>query len=279
MKIKISPLLIPLAIAAYFGKYLDMFLLAYLVATLHELIHIITAKVCKIKTESVHIMPFGVCGILESSIIKSPVSEIIIALSGPLFNLICYIVITYLVSIGFSHPLLSYSRYLNLSMAVLNLIPCLPLDGSRVLRALLTLKIGGLKAYLTVIKLSRILIFMILSTTITILLVTKFNFSLILIGAFLLGNLGREQKSISFMALKELLNHKEKLYKDEINHISHIAVYENMPARKVLKTFSYHKYYLINVLDDSENIIKTISESQVITALTEKSIRIKMGEI
>lgn len=278
-RIKINWLVIPLLLAAFFGHYLTMFGIAYITALLHEGAHILTAKLCGVKIARLEIQPFGVCGVLESHLIKNPAYEILIALAGPMLNLLFFSILFFLDKYGISYPYMPYAASVNLAMLLLNLLPTLPLDGGRILKALLTLKLGGLKAYLTMVKLSRICIAVLLAAAIALLVTAKFNFSLILIAAFLLGNLGNEQKNISLMAMKEILYHKEKLRRDDVNRITFIAVYADMPAGKVLHTFTYHKYYMIQVLDHDERLIKTLTEGQVLRALIEKSVRTPIGEI
>ena len=278
-RLRLNPLFLLVLMAALIGGYHWLFLIAYASALLHEGAHILTATALKVPIARLEIQPFGVCGVLKNNFIKSPAKEILIASVGPLTNFCIVCILTYLKKHFGASYYFDYAIWVNTAMMATNLIPSLPLDGGRIFKALLTLSIGGLKAYNLMIRISRVLIVAILGVAVFILLTSGFNFSLILIGVFMLGNLTNEQKNISVMTMKEIIYNKEKLLKDEINRVEYIAAYHDLPARKVIRSFTYHKYYMINVLSDEERVINTLSESQVIDALVNRSIRIRVGDI
>jgi Zn-dependent protease len=74
---------------------------------------------------------------VDFSKLKSPRSDmILVALAGPFANLILASLLTVLFKLTNFEPLL-YAVYFNLGLMVFNLLPIPPLDGSRVLTALL----------------------------------------------------------------------------------------------------------------------------------------------
>ncbi|MDD5173814.1 MAG: site-2 protease family protein [Candidatus Omnitrophica bacterium] len=127
--------------------------------TLHEICHSLMARYYGIEVRQITLYPIG--GVASmSSIPEKPVQEFFISIAGPLFNLavvvIFYIPIKSLLGpeVLFHRPLsaatwpltLSYLYWINLMLAVFNLIPAFPMDGGRVLRSLLAGKIGYGKA-------------------------------------------------------------------------------------------------------------------------------------
>ena len=94
-----------------------------------------------------------------------------------------------------------------------------------------------------------------------------------------MGNLTVEQKNISVNALREILLNGQKLNKDDLNGTCILTAYASLPARRILHRLSYHKYHIVKVVDDKHKVIKTVTENQILTALLNKGIRIKMYEI
>lgn len=121
---------------------------------LHEYGHALTARHYGIGTREITLLPIGGIAQLEGSP-AHPRHEFWIALAGPAVNLGLAVLVVALDpmlrrSTGWgasSGPsLLAFALYVNLFMGFFNLLPALPMDGGRILRALLALKMPALKA-------------------------------------------------------------------------------------------------------------------------------------
>lgn len=133
---------------------------------LHELGHALMARYFGIGTRDITLYPIGGVARLER-MSEEPAQEVAIALAGPAVNLALVILLAPILVLGFLSglfnsalpdvawqagllPLLAiFVWYLwsgNLGMMLFNLIPAFPLDGGRVLRALLALGLGHLRA-------------------------------------------------------------------------------------------------------------------------------------
>ncbi|MBK7884599.1 MAG: site-2 protease family protein [Chitinophagaceae bacterium] len=119
---------------------------------LHELGHALAAKRYGINTKDITILPIGGLARLEK-IPEKPVEELVVALAGPAVNIalagITALFITMPsaneLSIQLAGGVNSDNFFLNffivnIWLAVFNLIPAFPMDGGRVLRALLAMK-------------------------------------------------------------------------------------------------------------------------------------------
>lgn len=271
--LKINLLIFPIIASSLFYDYFNNLCLSYLCAFIHELSHIAVALLLGIKISFIEILPFGICARLKSDIISNPTHEILVALAGPFSNII---IVTALCIINKNN---TYFLYCNLATAIINLIPALPLDGGRIMRASLSKKLGSVTAYNLSFKISRLFIILLISLSIYIYFTIQFNFSLILIGAFLMGNLFAEQRNISKQAMREFLHLKDKLKPDEFSRATIICASASTPARKILKLLSYNRYHIIHIIDDDMRVSKTITESELLDALMNKSIRITLSEI
>jgi len=125
-----SPVLEGLFVSAVFGCVL-----------LHELAHALVAKYFGIQTRDITLYPFG--GIASITSQPKPWPELGIALAGPLVNLAIALALYPFIDLGqLSSPefVPSFKEKLfgaNVTLALFNLLPALPMDGGRVLRALL----------------------------------------------------------------------------------------------------------------------------------------------
>ena len=125
-------------------------LLLFLFVLLHELGHAIAAKKYGIATKDITLLPIGGLARLER-MPKEPKQELIVALAGPMVNFIfAFLMFGWLlISNGLNGissltmtegPLLQRLAVVNLSLLVFNLIPAFPMDGGRVLRAILAMR-------------------------------------------------------------------------------------------------------------------------------------------
>jgi Zn-dependent protease len=140
LKINVHPTFVVFAILlVYFGQ--GFLFLNYLVTIfLHEYAHALVAKKLGYKIKDIKLIPFGICLNMKSSIV-SPKDEIKIAIAGPLMNLVLCVLSF---SVWWIAPAVYNYTYLfcyaNLVTFLFNLLPAFPLDGGRILLAVLRSK-------------------------------------------------------------------------------------------------------------------------------------------
>lgn len=134
-------------------------LLLFGCVTLHELGHALVAQRFGIKVEDITLLPFGGLARLRT-IPREPKKELAIAIAGPLVNVAIFLGLALVggfvyrneedispdflidqLDKGNAESLLIYLMLANVILVLFNLIPAFPLDGGRVLRALLALKL------------------------------------------------------------------------------------------------------------------------------------------
>jgi Zn-dependent protease/predicted transcriptional regulator len=123
---------------------------------LHELGHALTARKFGIRTRSIVLLPIGGIASIEKTP-EDPRQEILIALAGPAVSFgiaaLLWLVLSASSGIGTATPpSLSEGSFLqrlmlvNLLLGAFNLLPAFPMDGGRVFRAVLSLRLGPLRA-------------------------------------------------------------------------------------------------------------------------------------
>lgn len=138
-------------------------LLLMLSILLHELGHALMGRRFGVQTRSIDLHILGGTAFMQE-LPKKPRHEILIALAGPAVSA----ALAGLGALGLAltsarlsfggaswSGVLSFFTAMNLSMTLFNLIPALPMDGGRVLRAALALRMGPLNATRVAVSLAR----------------------------------------------------------------------------------------------------------------------------
>ena len=126
----------------------------FLTVFMHELGHALTAKKFGIKTKDITLLPIGGVAQLER-LPEKPSEELMVAFAGPMVNIVLALLTSLFISLpntseemvaelenGVNADNFFLNFYLvNIILAFFNLIPAFPMDGGRVLRALLSYKL------------------------------------------------------------------------------------------------------------------------------------------
>ncbi len=140
--------------AAWQGLIFLLLLFACVVA--HEFGHIFTARAFGVSTPDVTLLPIGGVARLER-IPEEPYEEFLIAIAGPLVNVAITIALVLIAGAQVNMAdlyavespntsMIDRLATVNLFLVVFNMIPAFPMDGGRVLRALLAARTGYVRA-------------------------------------------------------------------------------------------------------------------------------------
>ena len=132
-----------------------LLLLFFVCVVLHELGHSLTARRYGINVPRILLLPIG--GVAQfSRIPRKPLEELIITIAGPAVNFVIAAVLFAVIWIGTINtkdfPPYSFNTLIdelckwNLVMGIFNLLPVFPMDGGRIVRALLATKLPYLRA-------------------------------------------------------------------------------------------------------------------------------------
>lgn len=142
--------------------------LIFACVVLHEFGHIVMARRFGIETPDVILLPIG--GVARMPRMpEKPMQELAVAVAGPMVNVIIafllFLVLGTVQSGSFAHiddprlSLLARLAAINIFLVLFNMIPAFPMDGGRVLHALLAMKFGNARATQLAASLGQVLAF------------------------------------------------------------------------------------------------------------------------
>lgn len=195
----------------------------FVCVVLHEFGHALTARLYGVQTRDIILSPIGGVARLDH-LPEKPWQEFMVAVAGPMVN----VVIAALLSIryfsfpldirirlfnGLMHPnsntflpnlsqfdfFLIILLFLNVTLALFNLLPAFPMDGGRILRALLSLPLGRLRATHLAARIGQ-------AMAMAIILVGIFyrpSLTYVLVGVFVFVTAGNEYRMVYIESLLE----------------------------------------------------------------------------
>lgn len=186
-----------------------MVLAIFFFVTVHEICHSLVAKYFGISVREITLYPMGGVSSM-TKMPERPLHEFLISIAGPLSNIVIIVVfffpLKYLLGENtLFHPLsastwrltLAYAYWMNLILAGFNMLPAFPMDGGRILRAVLATRLGYQKATRIAVNFGHIfaLIFAYFG-------IVRFNIILIIIAIFIYLAASNEELHVD---VKEIL--------------------------------------------------------------------------
>ncbi|MCM3141791.1 M50 family metallopeptidase [Brevibacillus sp. MER 51] len=119
------------------GHFLEVITL-FVIVLIHELGHVAMARELGWTVKEVQLLPFGGVATMEDSYATDPMDEIVVALAGPFLNMVMMAASYLFWFMGiWTEEWARFFLVSNLTIAMFNLLPIWPLDGGRILLAVL----------------------------------------------------------------------------------------------------------------------------------------------
>ena len=245
-KINVSPILYIVVFLSLISGLFKEIIVFILILIIHELGHIITGLHFKYKLDKVIIYPYGGMTKFNTIINTNINKDILVAISGVIVQSIYFILITILYTKGYIREYI-YNLFTiyNKSILLFNILPIIPLDGSKIINLILS-------KYLYY-NLSNKLTIIISFITIIIILITRiyeYNYSFIIILGILMKNIYDFYKNLEYIYNKFLL--ERYLYKI------------TYPKKKIIKNKKkmyknkFHYFYINNQLLKEDDYLRSI---------------------
>lgn len=233
---------------------------------LHEMGHAAAAVALGAGVESVEIAPFGGVARLRGLERMSPLRAACIALAGPLTSLLLAAICG---ALAYALPgqagLLAQGMKLNLTLLVFNLLPAYPMDGGRVLCALMQRRAGVVRAQRVTAGLGLALgITMMLAGIVSVRFIGKVNLTLLLAGGYLCAAACRARRETPLSYLQMLLGRERELERRRVLPVRTVAVREDTADAEVLARLQPGALYRVVYLDGEMRVRREIWENELL---------------
>ncbi|AJA48411.1 putative metalloprotease [Clostridium pasteurianum DSM 525 = ATCC 6013] len=264
--IKINKFFIPYIILLIFIGFNGNLITAFIMVIFHEFTHYFVARYFGFKSGNVEILPFGAVLTVNDFEEASFKEDLIISLSGPIFNLVLA-VIFYIVYLYFHNTIINSLFLTNAALGVFNLVPALPLDGGRIFRNLMARKIRYRLANFIIIIVSICIGSAFMLYYIYCFFKGQMNLSFGIIALYIIIYSFREKERIAYIIMSDIIKKKFKFIKRGYIENKSFSIYSKNDLLKALSLVEKNKYNIFTVLDDELRVIDIIYEEEILEAL------------
>lgn len=272
VQISVNTILLGLiSISIYYGYGRELFFLLVSLL-LHELCHIAVLIFFRIRIKELEILPFGSVAKLEGLLEFEPRFEALVALAGPAAS-IC---IAILVFRFYGDP---YLAAVNLTLGLVNLLPILPLDGGRILRAFLSQQLGFGRATLYTIRQSKALSGILVIAGFLACRQDYSLFLLVVIGCFTFRRAFFDSSLFGLVLMRYILSFRRTREKLGVMPVRFLSVHSGITLKSLAMYLAPNRYHIFYIVDDKPKIIGTITEAELIQSYINDGSFVTVGTI
>ena len=246
--------------------------LTFLIVIFHETVHYITACFCGYSGYDVEVLPAGAVLKLKNLDDAEPKEDLIISISAPLMNIVLAGVFSILGIFlkSFLEPYLNNIIEINLTIGIFNLIPALPLDGGRVLRDILALKLVYKNAEKIIIICGIVLGTILMFIFIGLYFIGIININLGVISVYIVLMSLKEKERVVYIIMSDIIKKKIKFLKKGYIENRSVSVFYKKDLVTMLSMVDKNKYNIFFVLDDEMKVMDVVYEEEMIETLKNK---------
>lgn len=249
----------------------------------HELAHLLTAKAYGFKVVGLELFPFGGAAYCDDLFEGRKLEESVMALAGPAFNVVLLFGAQVLRWNGMWTGELAndFVRY-NFWLATFNLIPVLPLDGGRVLRALCAEGFGFVRTTKFLAWAGKWLGVLFALYGIILWGNGKFTegpLTFIILGGFFWFAGSKEISAAHITFLRQLTRKKEELVKKGLMRSKWLTVHRNTPLVRIVEEFTPDRYAMVSLTNEEMGLGKILTETDVVEGMMREGIRFPVGKL
>lgn len=266
--IKVSKFFIPYLILLIILGFKGQVIISFVIVFLHEIVHYIAARCLGFSGFDVKFLPIGTVLQLKDLDEATPKQDLIISISGPVFNLItaliCIIIYVFYKNVWINYLILS-----NLTLGIFNLIPAFPLDGGRILRDILSMKMLYRKANEITLKISIIIGTILMLFYFVIFFKGIKNITLGLIALFIITISLKEKERVAYLIMGDIVKKKCRFLKRGYIENKSISIHYKKDLLTAIGLVDKNKHCTFLVLDDEMRVIDMFYEEELIKGLRE----------
>lgn len=242
--------------------------LAFFWIIIHELTHYFVMLKLNIESEKFKLHVLGARLEIKDFEDLSSREKLIICSAGPILNCVAAIVFFCIYKFFFKSEYIYSSYEINLVLFIFNLLPTYPLDGGKILGAILEEKMIFKDVNDVLIKISYSFgIAFILLSILGILILGKFNITSILAGIFIIYLSYNERRKVMYIIMSDITKKKERLINKKYIDSRITSVYCEQDMVNLLRIIDKNRFNIFYVLDEEMNILYILKENEIIEIL------------
>lgn len=273
---------------------MGLFMLLFLCVVLHEYGHSLTARRYGVETKDIILTPIGGIARLER-MPEKPIQEFLVAIAGPMVNVVIAILLFVLSMLVFKGQhwerfqwflqnqttvfsedsfrlsiLIYYLPVLvaiNIVLVVFNMIPAFPMDGGRIFRALLAMRIGRVRATKWASYLGQIIavLFIVFG-------LWQNEFGLALIGLFVFTTARSENSMVQLDAMLQRFTAKDLVRRN----FTRLTVADWMQTPIELLRQGLERHFL--VFDLKDELAGALEEDDIVAAMKRRDFSAEIAK-
>lgn len=203
--------------------------------------------------------PFGVNLRLKNKIVGSLSDEIILYFSGPLVNIIFALVC--LLIYKQNNNIYVYDFYIkNIALFFINMLPIVPLDGGVILKKIIMYRIGYKAAQRLMLVISCIFTGVLCVMGIYLIYINNTNFSVILLTAFMIGNIFTQKEKYNIDFIREVIFYNDK----KKQRVKIYAAESEESLSDISLNFNMQNFYIVFFMDKHGKINRIMTETEIL---------------
>lgn len=226
-----------MAIGFILSGYISNLLVFTSIILVHESGHFLMAKSNNFQVDKIIIYPYGGITKINTKLNENINKELSVAISGIIMQILFYIIIYILYKNNYIREYIFNLFYIyNKNILIFNILPIIPLDGSKILKLILY-------KYIPYKLSNKIMIYISFTLLITLLLINYYelNYTMLMTITILINNIYNNYKAINYLFYRFILERYLYHYKYKDSRI--IKKIDNMYKNKN-HIFNIHEKYI-----------------------------------
>lgn len=231
----------------------------------HEFAHALAALALGFKVREIELLPFGGVARIDRLGEAGSSREMLIAAAGPIISLVlaAFMYVGMERFPGWSDEF-AFFYQVNLMLAAFNLIPGLPLDGGRILRAWLAQYHDYGRATLIAALVSKVVALLLIGISgYDYWQFGTINLTYLVAAVFLYVSAKTEIKVAGFRQMRVLAQKKADLTAKGVMPAKHYTALGGVQARDIINLFGPDYYHIVLIVDKDFRLCGTLTETEV----------------
>ncbi len=269
IRFRLHPLFTIMMLLSILTGYFLELLILFSIVLIHELGHVAAARSFGWTITKVELLPFGGVAETDQSGTSSVREDIIVAAAGPFQNA-WMIGLAYLLgTVGLWEAEWTQTFIqANLMIGLFNLIPILPLDGGKIMQALLSCVLPYYRAIQSSTWISIALSLVLAAASIWNIRSEGIEFNLLIISVFLLVSNGYGLRNGRYQFVRFLMNRNMRMEPliDKGTLAQPIVISPHRTIAEIVRLFMREKYHIVYVLGSGGSVKLVIPEQRLLHA-------------